>query len=436
VVDIVLGVSMAPSTVRMVLVEGENADGVTVDHDEFDVAAATVGSGPDQMIAAILGTRESAHEGGYQLTSTGVTFRDQGQATVLRDALAAHQVENVMLVSEFLAAAALAQAVGAATCWAATALLFIEPDTATLAVIDSADGSVAQVQHRSLASDDDTAVAELSGLVAGADLLEPGPEGLLVVGSGIDVAMIKPALDEATWLPVSTPEQPEIALARGAALASAHAPLFAASTQAMAWAQDLDAVPAEHPQDVDSRLLDFSAGESEPQRKPFLLAGSALATLFVVGVVTLVVALAVGMRSTAPDRPNAGGHVVAPHQQAPPPEAKLPAPPPQPKPQPAPAPKAPAPAPKAPAPQAPAPVHAPAPPAAAPAPPPPAMPPIIPGVPIPGLPGGPPVQGSPHGADGWDHHGGGHGHGGHGHGHQPKVKIPLPIPGVHLGVGF
>ena len=32
-VDIVLGVSMTPTAVRMVLVEGVKADGVTVDHD-------------------------------------------------------------------------------------------------------------------------------------------------------------------------------------------------------------------------------------------------------------------------------------------------------------------------------------------------------------------------------------------------------------------
>ena len=37
--DIVLGVSMAPKAVRMVLVEGENGDGATVDEDNFDVAA-------------------------------------------------------------------------------------------------------------------------------------------------------------------------------------------------------------------------------------------------------------------------------------------------------------------------------------------------------------------------------------------------------------
>lgn len=35
--DTVLGVSMAPSKVQMVLVEGENADGVTVDQDNFEI---------------------------------------------------------------------------------------------------------------------------------------------------------------------------------------------------------------------------------------------------------------------------------------------------------------------------------------------------------------------------------------------------------------
>ena len=38
--DIVLGVSMAPTTVRLVVIEGQNADGVTVDQDEFEVGAA------------------------------------------------------------------------------------------------------------------------------------------------------------------------------------------------------------------------------------------------------------------------------------------------------------------------------------------------------------------------------------------------------------
>lgn len=39
-VGIVLGVSMTPTKVRMVLVEGESADGVTVDEEDFDVDTA------------------------------------------------------------------------------------------------------------------------------------------------------------------------------------------------------------------------------------------------------------------------------------------------------------------------------------------------------------------------------------------------------------
>ncbi len=36
-VDAVLGVSLTPSTVGLVLVEGREADGATVDHDAFDI---------------------------------------------------------------------------------------------------------------------------------------------------------------------------------------------------------------------------------------------------------------------------------------------------------------------------------------------------------------------------------------------------------------
>ena len=167
--DTVLGVSMAPTAVRMVLVEGQNGEGATVDEDNFDVPpeddAATL-SAADRVVSAILGTREGAAEGGYQLASTGVTFTDPIEAAALRDALAAHKVENVMLVSAFLAAAALAQAVGSQTNYAQTALLYIEPDTATLAVVNSADGSIVDVRRQALPADDEAAVAQLATMVS------------------------------------------------------------------------------------------------------------------------------------------------------------------------------------------------------------------------------------------------------------------------------
>jgi ABC-type lipoprotein export system ATPase subunit len=237
--DTVLGVAMSPTTVRMVLVEGENADGVTVNQDNFDLTTngdAPTMTAPDQVISAILGTRENAADGGYQLKSTGVTWADPAEAAALREGLAVRKIENVMLVSAFLAAAALAQAVGNATNYARTALLFVEPDSATLAVVNTADGSVADVRRRSRPEDDDEAVAELVEMVKGAAEMEAHPEGIFVVGSGVDIAPIKPALEAGTSLPVSVPDEPEMALARGAALASANAPIFASSIAALAQA--------------------------------------------------------------------------------------------------------------------------------------------------------------------------------------------------------
>lgn len=370
--DTVLGVSMAPTAVRMVLVEGENADGALVDDDKFDVAAdggaATVNAA-QQVVSAILGTREGAAEGGYRLSSTGVTWRDPEQAAALRDALANRKIENVVLVSAFLAAAALAHSVGNETNYAHTALLFIEPDIATLAVVDSADGSIADIHRQALSDDDDAAVAQLADMVSSSETLETHPDAVFVVGAGIDVPLIKPALEAATTLPVTAAEEPETALARGAALASANTPLLVSSTAAVAYAQD-PGTGAVQPYALDAAYFDDVADnvptgegalaysavpEDRPERRPFALVASIVMAIFVVGVAALAASLAVSIRSTSDARPDPGNNLVTPAPA--PPAAQVPAPTPQ---APVPAPQqAPAPAPELPpvsVPQAPAPV--------------------------------------------------------------------------------
>lgn len=418
--DLVLGMSMAPSTVNMVLVDGENGDGATVDQDGFPVAtAANTGnaatlSAADQVMAAILGTREGATEGGYRLATTGVTCADPVEAGALRDALAAHRVENVMLVSAFLAAAALAQSYGTSIGYTHTGLLFIEPDTATLAVVDSRDGSVTDVRKASLPPDDADAVAELTAMVANAGVLQPCPQGLFVVGAdGVDVEMIRAELQAATPLTVSAPTEPDSALARGAALASAHAPLFDWSTSALAYAQDpgtgaagpvvpvydgpdgLDepagvgnqqraysAAPDEADFYTAAGDADFLAGDTAPSRRPFLVALGVL-MVFVFGVAALALSLALDIRPSVSNRPSIGQRVVVPAKPSPPP-AQAPA-------APVVAPAAPAPAAPAPAPAAPAPA-----PAAPPVIPMPAAPIPAPALPAPAIPGpGPLAPGPP-----------------------------------------
>jgi hypothetical protein len=484
-VDTVLGVSMAPTAVRMVLVEGENADGATVEQDNFDLTvdgSATL-TAPEQVIAAILGTREGAAAAGCQLLSTGVTWTNQAEGTALRDALADRKIENVMLLSAFLAAAALAHSVGNATGYDHTALLFVEPDTATLAVVNTADGSIDDVRRVLLPDDDDEAVAALVEMASGAEELHAQPDGLFVVGSGVDIPMIKPPLEAATSLAVSTPEEPDMALARGAALASANAPLFVSSTAAVAYALDpgtgevdpyavaasgllevpeVPEVPAaagpgeeelaysallpaadaytaladEEPsyagvgeegaelERLDSGVLDFRAAQTElDSRKPFLTAMSVL-TIFVVGVVTLVLALAFSIRPHVNQRPNLSQNMVVPARQlpAPPPKAVVPAPPaptpapalaPAPAPVPAPAPAAAPAPPPAPAPAAPAPIRAPAPALPPPVAPPPVIPPLIVAPPVPG-----PLAPWGHGGGPRGGFGGGHGGFGGGRGHR------------------
>ncbi|WP_179476291.1 DUF7159 family protein [Mycolicibacterium vinylchloridicum] len=351
--DIALGVSMTPTTVRMVLVEGEKADGVTVDNDTFDI---TTGEGTataaEQVVAAILGTRESATEGGHRLVSTGVTWTDHATAAGLRDALKARNIDDVLLVSELHAAGALAQAVGQTVGYDRTALMLLDRDTATVAVVETAGGAIVKVQTESLHAQD--AVAELQRMIADLEGIDAPPQGLFVLGAGVDVAAVRSQLSLGTTLPVHAPEEAELALARGAALASAAAPRYEASTVGLGYARDPDGTTAgkvypagedtemaeagtqmaaagymaplgytEVPDDpdgdfgYDSMPADPDFTVDEPERKPFLLVGSALTSIFVIGVVALVISLAVSIRPTVDQRPSPAESVIVPSSQTP-----------------------------------------------------------------------------------------------------------------------
>ena len=356
--NIVLGVSMAPASVQLVLLEGENADGATVEEDVFDVAAGAdspAAGASDQVLAAILGTCEGAADAGLKLSAIGVSWTDQFEAAALRDALAAHRLENVMLVSAFLAATALAQSVGGAMGYDRTAMLFVEPDNATLAVVETSDGSIVDIYEEPIYAESyDEATEQLTGIIAGVEELGSAPDGLFVVGSGVDIAPIKPALQSATALDVSVAGEPETALARGAALASANAPLFASSTAALAYAQDAGTgavdgydmpgyrsvgpgpLGAELAGDDDlaySAVLDEDANaptiainpvdladleESEPRRRPALLVSSGLAVVGISAVLALEIAMAIGIRNTTVAlQPTPSQHLIVPAQSAP-----------------------------------------------------------------------------------------------------------------------
>jgi hypothetical protein len=341
-VDIVLGVSTTPTTVRMVLVEGEKADGITVDHDVFDITAVDGGptSSPSERVsAAVLGTQESAAAAGHHLMATGVTWSDDADAAVLRESLAARGLEDVMLVSELHAAGALAQAVGRALGYHNTALMFIDRDTATLSVVESADGSIVKLLSRSLHSSD--AMAVMTEAVTCLEARQSRPQGLFVVGSGVDIASVKSHLENLASLPVSAPEDPELALARGAALASANPARFEASTVGLAYSQDPDGTTAGTTgplelADVPTQRAPVGKahanaadgagefGDAKHGRQLFLPVGSLLTAFFVIGVVALLMSFAISIRPAADQRLSPGEKAILPSlpsTAAPPPPA-------------------------------------------------------------------------------------------------------------------
>ena len=343
---------MAPAAVRLVLIEGENADGVTVEQDNFEVAAAggstPPGAAADQVIAAITGTHEGAVDSGNQVTSTGVTWTEPAGAGALRDELATRDVGSVMLVSPLLAAAALAQTVGFSIGYEHIAMLFVEPKSATLAVVEVADGSIIDLRRQPLEvrqgasqrASHGAIAAQLATMVVGLDARGSRADGVFLIGCGTDIVSIKPALEAVTSLDVSAPEEPDMALARGAALASANAPLFVSSTAALAYA--LDPGTAEVSPGVLSpaylevsgnadlgegalaySALDAEDDESPRGRTPLMMAGSALAAVCAIAAGVLVVSLT-SDRPTSALRHNPRGSVATPATQPPP--AQLPPP--------------------------------------------------------------------------------------------------------------
>ena len=430
--EIVLGVSMTPTTVSIALVEGEKADGVIVERDVFDISTvdgSATSSASDHVIAAVLGTQEGAIAAGHHLISTGVTWTDHAQAAVLREALVARGIDEVLLVSELHAAAALAQTVGRAVGYDKTALMFVERDTATLAVVETVDGSVVKILSQGLHGADTIAV--LTDMVTSLQAQESGAQAMFVVGSNVDVTAVKAQLTDLVSVPVIAPEEPQLALARGAALASASAPRFDTSTIGLAYSQDPDDTmiyPAAYPMalaDEATTLLGHAGASpdtadiaSDPaavpgRSKPFLLVGSSLSAIFVAGLLALAIAIVINGQPTADQ--DSGKVTLHPDAVAPP-TAVQSAPPPAPAAAPPSAATVTARLKDLPAPPPPVLVRNAAPAAEAP-PPPPAGPPLPPGIPpglIPWLP--PILQPPPYYIPGpWGPgpgHGGRHGHGG------------------------
>jgi hypothetical protein len=219
-VDAVLGLSVTPSAVGLVLVEGQDADGATMDRDAFEVRCrgrATALQTSEQAAAAVLRSEAIAATHGHRLHSIGVTWSDDAnaEASLLLKSLSDSGFDNVVAVRLPDATEALARGIAEVIGYRTTAACVLEPDTVIALIVHLRDGGVqTSVNHRIQTEED--LIRWLSTVFTRADWQ---PEALVVVGSGGDDELM-PILEEALSVPVFAPAEAGLALARGAALAS------------------------------------------------------------------------------------------------------------------------------------------------------------------------------------------------------------------------
>ncbi len=220
--DTVLGLSVTATNVQTVLVEGRDGDGATLGHDEFDVFAGDVSPAraSEQVAEAVLSIAESD---GHHLHAIGVTWSEDAdlEASLLLDSLAGMGLANVVAVKSPRAAEALARSIGRMIGYERTAVCVLEKDSVILSLVDTYGGEVDTLVSHGIDSDE-----QLLNWVASIFEREDWrPEGLFMVGSVGGLDSLAGWLEQHLALPVFDPPEAELALAHGAALASASNPV-------------------------------------------------------------------------------------------------------------------------------------------------------------------------------------------------------------------
>ena len=257
--DLVLGLSMTSTAVRWVLVEGTTGGGAPIDRGALDIAAMA-SFDADGLLDALLDDDETVAEG--RVHAIGVTWTSEAEAaaSAVLQALADRGVANVIAVSDIEAADALADGIADITAYDDVAVCIVEPDAAVVAMVN-ADGMTVDRIDRPL---DRADVVELtSSVMAIVDLNDWRPDAIFVLGSD-DLDLIVSSLAGTAVSPVISAAEADLALARGAALASALA------------VNNMDA-------------------QAAPARRLRLSRVGALTSVLVAAVVTFVVALSVAL---------------------------------------------------------------------------------------------------------------------------------------------
>jgi len=211
---------MTSTSVGWVLLDGQGPEATILDHDVFDIQSGVNGAEINTSLhaAAARGAKAIATTSGHKVGAVHVTWTEDLEAAgaELLKSLAELGFDNVHSISLSRAAQAWGIEIGRESEHAKTSLCILEPDAAAIMVIATGAGTVR------------TAVTE--SRESGADLVEwlrtvfrkDGwlPESLYLIGAHADLDEATQLLADALPIPVSDSVDTQLALARGAALAT------------------------------------------------------------------------------------------------------------------------------------------------------------------------------------------------------------------------
>lgn len=319
--DTVVGLSLTSTSVGWVLVDGHEADGAILDHDDFDVdptAGLQAVYTSEQASAAVLDAQSAAAGFDQHLHVVGVTWSDASaaEAALLVESLTDAGFDNIVPVRLHDACDMLARAIAPVVGYDQAAVCVLDGDSTIVVMVDAEDG------------EPQTAVKQLAGgpghlihwLTALFDRSSWQPGGVVIVGAADEVGALSAQL-QSLPVPVITQVGAELALARGAALVSA---------------QSTEFTDTEMLETVNNWRQDHEAG----RRRSYAGAVTMLAAGAVTFVASLSLALGqhlVPVHASEPARPVAHIAARAPIAEAPaPPPAAPPKPAARPAPKPAP----------------------------------------------------------------------------------------------------
>ena len=208
---------MTSTSVGWVLLDGQGPDAATLDHDAFDVQSGADGD-TSQHAAAARGAQAIATASGHKVGSVRVTWTEdvEAGATALLKSLADLGFDDVHAISLGKAAQAWGIEIGRENEHTKTGLCVLEPDAATIMIVATGAGSVrtAITDTRETAED----LVDWLNTVFRRDGWSP--ECLYLVGALADLDEVMEPIADALPIPVSDSVDTQLALARGAALAT------------------------------------------------------------------------------------------------------------------------------------------------------------------------------------------------------------------------